>query len=271
MNGQSGRGLPHSKTLARYRVLPFTRQVLDMRQSSTVLIRSARLAESGGSSISRRPTGAQTLLASSSKIPYAFPLHSGAACSFLLFVQENSKEKLAPILSRRSIRAYSQKAVSDEVIRQLLEAAMAAPSAVARDPWRFVIVRQQPLLEAIADALPNGQMLRSAAAGIFVCGDLNAAHDRQLSYLLQDCAAATENLLLAAHLLGLGACWLGIHPREQRVKHLKELFGLPESVLPVAGISLGYPAEVKEPRTRFTLEAVHLEHWGQKPTGQVWD
>src|SRR5512143_1706974 len=97
---------------------------------------------------------------------------------------------------------------------------------------------------------PTVKMLGSAALGIVVCGDLEAAHDKQLSYLLQDCAAAIENLLLCAHVLGLGACWLGVHPREQRVKRLQAILGLPQQVIPVACIAIGNPAEIKEPRTR---------------------
>jgi nitroreductase len=171
------------------------------------------------------------------------------------------QEQLGFIFGRRSIRAYSSAAVSDEAVKTLLEAAMAAPSAVAKDPWRFVVVRNRRKLLQIAEALPNGQMLPDAALGIAVCGDLEAAHDRQLSYLLQDCSAAIENLLLCAHVLGLGACWLGVHPREDRMKRLKEILGLPASVIPVACISIGYPAEFKEARTRFNPEYVQIDEW----------
>ncbi len=109
--------------------------------------------------------------------------------------------------------------------------------------------------------LSNGEMLLTAGAGIVVCGDLEAAHDRQLSYLLQDCAAAIENLLLCAHAAGLGACWLGVHPREQRIKSIKEILSLPASVLPVACIAIGHPNEEKEARTRFNRDYVHFEQW----------
>ena len=138
---------------------------------------------------------------------------------------------------------------------------MAAPSAVAKDPWRFVVIRKKETLSAIAAALPNGGMLATAPLGIIVCGDLDAAHDRQLSYLLQDCSAAIENLLLCAHALGLGACWLGVHPREDRVNKLKALLSLPAPVIPVAAIAIGRPGEIKEARTRFKAEYVHREKW----------
>jgi nitroreductase len=104
-------------------------------------------------------------------------------------------------------------------------------------------------------------MLAMAPLGIVVCGDLDAVHDHQLSYLLQDCSAAVENLLLCAHALGLGACWLGVHPREERIRKLKEILQLPASVIPIAAISIGHPGEEKEPRTRFNCDYVHWEKW----------
>jgi len=165
------------------------------------------------------------------------------------------------IFGRRSIRAYAPGDVSEAVVTQLLQAAMAAPSAGAKDPWRFVVIWEPATLAAIAAALPFGKMLSTASLGIVVCGDLEAAHDGQLSYLLQDCAAATENLLLAAHALGLGACWLGVHPREDRVWKLGELLSLPASVIPMACVAIGHPGETKAPRTRFNPACVHREKW----------
>jgi len=173
----------------------------------------------------------------------------------------SADEKLNFIFGRRSIRVYEPGDIGESEITLLLQAAMAAPSAVAKDPWRFVVIRKRETLSAIAAALPNGAMLATAPLGIIVCGDLEAAHDQQLSYLLQDCSAAIENLLLCAHTLGLGACWLGVHPREDRVRKLKEIFSLPASVMPVAGIAIGRPGEEKEPRTRFNAAYVHWEKW----------
>jgi nitroreductase len=169
--------------------------------------------------------------------------------------------KLSFLFARRSVREYRHEDVPEELVRGLLEAAMAAPSAVAKDPWEFVIIRQRATLARIAEGLPNGKMLAHAAVGIVVCGDLNRAHDRQLSYLLQDCSAAIENLLLAATALGVGACWLGVHPREDRVEHVRSILTIPEHVIPVAAISIGWPAESPEPRTRYRGGAVHRENW----------
>lgn len=172
-----------------------------------------------------------------------------------------TKERLGFIFGRRSIRVYKPGEVSEQTVQTLLEAAMAAPSAVAKDPWRFVVVRSRVTLGKIADALPNGTMIRDAELGIIVCGDIEAAHDRQLSYMLQDCSAAIENLLLAVHAVGLGACWLGVHPREDRVRNLSVLLGLPSTIIPVAGIAVGCPAEEKEARTRYNPALVHYEKW----------
>jgi nitroreductase len=138
---------------------------------------------------------------------------------------------------------------------------MAAPSAMTKDPWRFIVVRASESLGQMALALPGGKMLPSAALAIVVCGDLDAAFDRQLSFMLQDCSAAIQNLLLAAHALGLGACWVGVHPVETAVRRLKELLSLPASVIPIAAIALGHPGEELEPRTRYTAASVHLEKW----------
>jgi nitroreductase len=165
------------------------------------------------------------------------------------------------LFARRSVRVYRHEEVSDDAVRDLLQAAMSAPSAVAKDPWEFIVVRQRETLAEIAAGLPNGGMLREAALGIVVCGDLERAHDRQLSYLLQDCSAAIENLLLAASAWGLGACWLGVHPREERVQHLRRLLQIPEHVLPIAAIAIGWPAESPPPRTRYREAAVHRESW----------
>jgi nitroreductase len=168
---------------------------------------------------------------------------------------------LSFIFGRRSIRAYQSTPLDDGLVDHLLAAAMAAPSACAKDPWRFVVVRDRGGLAALAAALPHGKMLANAAVGIVVCGDLAAANGGELSYLLQDCSAAIENLLLAAHALGLGACWLGVHPRQSRIDAVTQLLRLPEKIVPVSCIALGWPGEAKPPRTRFERRYVHAETW----------
>jgi nitroreductase len=173
----------------------------------------------------------------------------------------NAKDQLQIIFGRRSIRVFKPGEVRETTIKELLQAAMAAPSAVAKDPWRFVVSQKPEMRASLATVLTNGDMLNTASLCVTVCADLDTAHDRQLSYALQDCAAAIENILLAAHALGLGACWLGVHPREDKIRKVKELLGLPTSVLPVACIAVGHPGEEKESRTRFNPAYVHREKW----------
>ena len=138
---------------------------------------------------------------------------------------------------------------------------MAAPSAVAKDPWHFIVVRNRATLDRITDILPNGKMLRQATAAFIVCGDISKAHDQKESYMLQDLSAAVENILLAANALGLGTCWLGVHPRQERMDGVRSLFTLPEHIIPMCGIALGWPAEQIPARTRYKEQVVHMEKW----------
>ena len=172
-----------------------------------------------------------------------------------------TNDNLGFIFGRRSIRVYSPGEVSEPVLTRLLEAAMAAPSAMTKDPWRFVVVRNKETLTKLAALHPGAAMLASASVAIVVCGDLDAAFERQVSYLLQDCSAAIENLLLAAHAQGLGACWVGIHPGEPLIKQVRGLLSLPAAFIPVAAVSLGQPGEQPAPRTRYNPANVRAEKW----------
>jgi len=155
------------------------------------------------------------------------------------------------IFARRSIRKFQSRPVSNEMLTDLIKAAMAAPSACAKNPWEFFLITDSSLRQDLADCLPNGSFLKQAPVAFVICGDIDKAHGGELSFLLQDCSAACENLLLAATALGLGSCWLGIHPREERIKAVQKLLNLTKNVIPVAGIALGWPAESKPPRTNF--------------------
>jgi len=172
-----------------------------------------------------------------------------------------SQDKTAIIFGRRSIRVYSPGKVTEAQITRMLEAAMAAPSAMSKDPWRFIVIEEPKTLEILPQHLPGGSMLKTAAAAIVVCGDLDAAFERNISYLLQDCSAAIENLLICAHGLSLGACWVGVHPDEKSIQSLKQLFSLPNSVVPIAVIALGVPGEDPGSRTRYKASLVHREKW----------
>ena len=165
------------------------------------------------------------------------------------------------IFNRRSIRKYENRQIPDEMFTDLFEAAMAAPSAVAKDPWHFLLIRDRETLDKMVKILPNGQMLRQAPAAVIVCCDINKAHRNEVSYMLQDLSAAVENILLAATALGLGSCWLGMHPRNDRIDGIRNIFSLPENIIPMCGIALGWPAEQPGPRTRYNPDRVHLEKW----------
>jgi len=160
------------------------------------------------------------------------------------------------IFRRRSVRLFTDQPVSDGHITDMLQAGMSAPSARARDPWRFVVTRQRRDLDAMRTILPYGAMLKDAAAAFLVCGDITQAHEKLESFMLQDVSACVENMLLAASALGLGACWLGVHPRRERIEGLRDYFKLPEHIVPVAGIAVGHPATVPEKRTRYRQESV---------------
>lgn len=165
------------------------------------------------------------------------------------------------ILERRSIRKYTDEAVSDEDITSLLKAAMAAPSANNQQCWEFMVIRDRQTLKTMIPFHNRGgyNMLGYAPVAILVCGDLK----KQLSegYWIQDCAAATENILIAAQSLGLGAVWLGVHPREERVTKIKELLNIPENVMPLSLISIGHPAENKKPSDRYDPSKIHHDRW----------
>jgi len=163
------------------------------------------------------------------------------------------------ILTRRSIRQYSGEPVTGDQLHTILRAGFSAPTAMNTRPWHFVIVRDKTTLDAITNAHPYSKMLPPAGCGILVCGD--AARNPNESYLTEDCSAALENMLLAAHALGLGAVWLGVHPRQERVAALRQLLNIPDGILPVGLMAVGVPAETREAPDRFDGEMVHYEKW----------
>jgi len=164
--------------------------------------------------------------------------------------------KLNIIFSRRSIRRYTDKPVSDADVNSLLEAGMAAPSASNKKPWHFVAVTDKARLQALADAHPYGKMLAGAGLAIAVCGD-PAISD----WWVQDCTAATENILVAAAGLGLGAVWLGCHGRPEREQAVRDVLGIPNKVGVLSLLSIGHPGEHKEARTQYNPSRVHTDQW----------
>jgi nitroreductase len=168
-------------------------------------------------------------------------------------------EAMEAILTRRSIRHFTGQPVETETVHELLEAAMSAPSAGNEQPWQFVVVTGRQLLNEIPKHHPYSSMLPGAALAILVCGDLK--REKHPGFWVQDCAAATQNILLAAHARGLGAVWLGIHPRQKRAEAIGRLFGLPGGVVPLCLIAIGHPAEEKPPPNRYDLTRIHYNKW----------
>ena len=168
-----------------------------------------------------------------------------------------TKELIKTIFARRSIRKYINKPISEKDTKTLLEAAMAAPSSSNRKPWHFVVVTDRLILGNLARVHPYGKMLFEAPLCIAVCGDTVISPRSWV----QDCSAAAENLLLAATALGLGAVWLGVHPRESRIAPIKKMLGIPETVVLLNLISIGHPAEEKEPRTQYDEQRVRCQQW----------
>ena len=161
------------------------------------------------------------------------------------------------------MRQYTEQDISTEDITQLLRAAMRAPSAVNQQPWECVVLRDRERMREITRFHPYAQMLEQAACAIAVCGNLQRQPGRMADYgfWVQDCSAATQNLLLEAVHLGIGAVWLGVYPIEERVKGIQALLGLPEHILPLSVVALGYPAQQPQPMDTYRPEYVHWERW----------
>ncbi|MEF8878983.1 MAG: nitroreductase family protein [Candidatus Thermoplasmatota archaeon] len=168
-------------------------------------------------------------------------------------------DALEAVLNRRSIRKYSDRSIPKDKINTLLEAAMNAPSAKNEQTWCFVVLDEKQYLKKIAVSHPHADMLKQADKAILVCGDLK--REKTENYWMINCSAATENILIAAHGLGIGSCWIGIYPRAERVNMIKEIVELPDHVVPFALVSLGYPDEKHRRVNRFDESRVHYNKW----------
>lgn len=163
------------------------------------------------------------------------------------------------IFTRRSIRKFTDQDISEADVTHILRAAMAAPTAGNAQTWDFIVVRQQQMREAITTCTPYAGMAPSAPVCIVVCAD--TSREKYKHYWVQDCAAAMQNILLAARAKGIGSVWLGIHPVEERVRALKKIFFMPEHVMPLGIAVLGYPAQPFTEQDRFDAAKVHSETW----------
>lgn len=163
------------------------------------------------------------------------------------------------MFTRRSIRKYTQDPVDDEDLKLLLKAAMLAPSASNRQPWHFVVVRDANVRAAIAERHPYAKMAADAPLLIVVCADLN--EEKTPGFWVQDCSAATQNILLAARGKNLGSVWCGLHPVEERMRVVREILNLPDHVMPLGLICIGHPAQPFSEADRFREDRIHYDRW----------
>lgn len=179
--------------------------------------------------------------------------------------QSENNPTLETIMTRTSIRKYADRPVEKEKIEAMLRAGMAAPTAVNKQPWHFVVVNDRAKLNELAAANPRAKMLQTVPLAIVVCGDMNKAmQGKGQAYWIQDCSAATENILLAAHAQGLGAVWTGVYPMEDRIQPLSKTLKLPETVIPLCTIVIGYPAEQPKPKDKWKPENVSYNEFGNQ-------
>lgn len=168
-------------------------------------------------------------------------------------------EAIEAIITRRSIRKYLNQVIDKEKLDIIIKAAMYAPSARNTQSWQFLVISDKKMLNSVTKVHPYSSMMTKASHAILVCGDKSLEPDE--AYCNQNCSAATQNILLAAHALGIGSVWLGVYPKEDRVKGVSALFELPEHILPVSIIALGYPNERPKQPDRFNPKRVHFDKW----------
>ena len=183
-----------------------------------------------------------------------------AACA----KQEKSMENQAinNIVTRVSVREFTGEKISDEQIDTLLRAAMAAPSAINKQPWAFIVVTDESIIAQLGEALPYSRCNNHPAIAVIPCGDLSKTIEGEMAdFWINDVSAATENLLLAAHAMGLGAVWTGLHPNMKRAGMVQEMLGLPEHIIPLCVVPVGVPAEQPEVKDKYKPENIHYNGW----------
>ncbi len=173
--------------------------------------------------------------------------------------QERNQGALDNIFERKSIRSYTDQPVSQEQVETILKAAMAAPSGMNAQPWRFVVVREQATKDKLA--IGFNKMIAKAPVVIVVCGKTTNKLGGTNNNWTADCAAATENLLLAVEALGLGAVWTACYPYDERMNPTIEALGLPDNVKPYCIVPIGYPAGKDKPKDKWKPDNIHYEKW----------
>jgi nitroreductase len=167
------------------------------------------------------------------------------------------------IFSRRSVRNFTSEPVDSDTLTLLLKAAMSAPTACNSQPWEFIVVTKSEILDEIRSKFLFARY--NAPAVIVVCGNVGIANNSAArEHWVQDCSAATENILIAAAGMGLGAVWIGVYPYPSKIKPLAETLGIPENVIPLSMVMVGHPAEVRDPRTQYDEHRVYWQCYGPR-------
>ena len=177
---------------------------------------------------------------------------------------DNGQAAIENIMTRTSIRQYKNQPVEQEKIDIMLKAAMAAPTAVNLQPWHFIVINDKKTIDLLAGPRPTNAPLMIA-----VCGDTDKTSmpdgkGKLPDFWVQDVSAATENLLLAAHALGLGAVWTGVYPAMERVADVANVLNCPSNIIPLAVVRVGYPDEAPEPKDKFKEENISYNKFGGK-------
>ncbi len=178
----------------------------------------------------------------------------------------NQKEIFDNIMSRTSVRSFLDQPVESEKVEMLLHAAMAAPSACNKQPWHFAVIDDRKLLDQIPHFSPYASMAKEAPLAIVVCGDLNKTLDgTEQEFWIQDCSAATENLLLMVNALDLGAVWTALYPLEERYRGMQELLALPSNLIPLNTIVIGYPKKKTTAKDKWDEANISLNGYNHQP------
>ena len=177
-------------------------------------------------------------------------------------VESMKNEVFDNIMTRVSVREFTGEKISDAQIDTLLRAAMAAPSAINKQPWAFIVVTDEAIITQLGEALPYSRCSNHPACAIIPCGDLSKAIEGEMAaFWINDVSAATENLLLAAHSMGLGAVWTGLHPDMKRAGMVQQMLGLPEHIIPLCVVPVGVPAEQPAVKDKYLPENIHYNRW----------
>ena len=175
--------------------------------------------------------------------------------------EEKMSDALSVIHSRKSVRSFTGQSVSKDALDKIIRAGMAAPTAVNQQPWAFVVITDRKTLDTLTAGLPYAKMLDKAGAAIIVCAIPEKAYEKSLELAVIDSTCASENILLAAEALGLGAVWTAAYPYKDRMDVARKVLNIPQDVIPLNVIPIGHPTGTDKPKDKYKSENIHWEKW----------